>query len=98
MEKNLRSNISICINESLCCAPEINTMLKINHASVNNNNNNNERGPLNLTFKLITSQRGIKFRVRQRGIPPSQLQPGEARDEKEVGRHVLSCPLASPQS
>ena len=85
MEKNWKSSISMCITESLCRAPETNTVLKISHTSVNHNNNsNNKRGPWNLTFKLITSQRGIKFRVCKRGILPSQLQPGEGRDEKEV--------------
>ena len=93
MEKNLKSSVSTCITEALCCAPETNTVLQVSHASVNNDDDDNGRGPLNLTFK-----RGIKFRVHQRGSLPSQLQLGEGRDEKEVGGHVLSCPLGSLQS
>ena len=33
MKNNVKKNVYICKTESLCCAPEVNTTLKINYTS-----------------------------------------------------------------
>ena len=33
MKTNVKKNVYICKTESLCCAPEVNTTLKINYTS-----------------------------------------------------------------
>ena len=46
MKTNVKKNVYICKTESLCCAPAVNTTLKINYTSKTKQNKTKTKKPL----------------------------------------------------